>query len=91
MTYAIGKGFHTVYMIQNNKEIYGDLLHRLTDADFSLLDQRRLVNLKKLYPMIPSTMNNILMHFSKQTEIFYEMVDEIIEDINRCVQAFDEL
>lgn len=91
LTYAIGKGFHTVYMIQNNKEIYGDLLHRLTDADFSLLDQRRLVNLKKLYPMIPSTMNNILMHFSKQTEIFYEMVDEIIEDINRCVQAFDEL
>ena len=91
LTYAIGKGFHTVYMIQNNKGLYGDLLGRLTDADFAILDQRRLVNLKKLYPIIPSTMNNILMHFSKQTEIFYEMVDEIIEDINRCVQAFDEL
>lgn len=91
LTYAIGKGFHSVYTIQNNKDIYGDLLDRLTDADFAILDQRRLVNLKKLYPIIPSTMNNILMHFSKQAEIFYEMVDEIIEDINRCVQAFDEL
>lgn len=91
LTYAIGKGFHTAYMIQNNKKLYGDLLQQLTDADFSILDQRRLVNLKKLYPIIPSTMNNILMHFSKQAEIFYEMVDEIVEDINRCVQAFDEL
>jgi hypothetical protein len=91
LTYAIGKGFHTFYMIQNNKKFYGDLIDRLTDADFAILDQRRLLNLKKLYPVIPSTMNNILMHFSKQTEIFYEMVDEIIEDIDRCVQAFDEL
>lgn len=91
LTYAIGKGFHTVYMIKNNKETYGNLFQQLTDADFSILDQRRLVNLKKLYPAIPSTMNNILMHFSKQTEIFYEMVDEIIEDIDRCLQVFDEL
>ncbi|WP_020589983.1 hypothetical protein [Desulfobacter curvatus] len=91
LTYAVGKGFHTVYMMKNNTQTYGDLHQRLTDADFAILDQRRLVNLKKLYPVIPSTLNNILMHFSKQTEIFYEMVDEIIEDIDRCVQAFDEL
>nr|WP_320193862.1 protein kinase [uncultured Desulfobacter sp.] len=91
LTYTIGKGFHTVYMIKNNPKTYGNLIERLTDADFSILDQRRLVNLKKLYPVIPSTMNNILMHFSKQTEIFYEMVDEIIEDIDRCIQAFDEI
>nr|WP_321399994.1 protein kinase [uncultured Desulfobacter sp.] len=91
LTYAIGKGFHTVYTIKNNPKIYGDLLDHLSDADFSILDQRRLVNLKKLYPVIPSTMNNILMHFSKHTEIFYERVDEIIEDIDRCVQAFDEI
>ncbi|WP_321491428.1 protein kinase [uncultured Desulfobacter sp.] len=91
LTYAIGKGFHTVYMIQNERDTYGDLIDRLTEADFSILDKRRLVNLRKLYPIIPSTMNNILMHFSKYSEIFYEMVDEIIEDINRCGQAFDEL
>ncbi|WDP91904.1 MAG: protein kinase [Desulfobacter sp.] len=90
LTYTIGKGFHTAYMMRNDKETYGEVLSRLTADDFSVLDQRRLVNLKKLYPVIPSTMNNILMHFSKKTEIFYERVDEIIEDINRCVQAFDE-
>ena len=69
---------------------YGKIINGLTEDDFSILDQRRLVNLKKLYPVIPSTMNNILMHFSQKAEIFYELVDEIVEDINRCVQAFDE-
>lgn len=90
LTYTIGKGFHTAYMIQTDKDTYGRAVDRLTEDDFSILDKRRLVNLKKIYPIIPSTMNNILMHFSKKTEIFYELVDEIVEDINRCVQAFDE-
>lgn len=89
LTCAIGKGFHTVYNMKTDKKKYGHLITRLTEDDFSILDQRRLVNLQKVYPIIPNTLNNILMHFAKGTEIFYEHVDEIIEDLNRCIQAFD--
>ncbi len=88
LLYAIGKGFHTYYMIKNDTYTYKDLVDRIEPADFALLDQRRLTNLRKLYPAIPSTLNNILMHFSKETEVYYEFVEEIIEDLNRCLQAF---
>jgi hypothetical protein len=88
LAYAIGKGFHERYMIINDKHKYGDFAEKIVEDDFSFLDQTRFVNLRKLYPIIPATLNNILMHFSKGSEVFYETTDEIIEDLNRCLQAF---
>lgn len=89
LIYAIGKGFHTHYAIKN-KSIYGDLIDRVEREDFSLLDQGRFLNLKKLYPNVPSTLNDILMHFSRGANVYYEFVEEIIEDLNRCIYAIFE-
>ena len=88
LCYAIGKGFHTYYNIKNDARLYKDLIDRIIPDDFSLLDRRRLFNLRKPYPQIPHTLNNILMHISCGTEVMYESTDEIIEDLNRCLQAF---
>ena len=38
------------------------------------------MNLRKLYPFIPVTLNSILMHFSTGAGVYYEAVEEIIED-----------
>lgn len=81
LIYAIGKGFHNYYMIMNDTYTYRDLGERLTQQDFSMLHQSRLVNLRKLYPYIPPMLNNILLHFSKGTPIFYETTQEIVEDL----------
>ncbi|CCK78498.1 BUD32 family EKC/KEOPS complex subunit [Desulfobacula toluolica] len=88
LCYAIGKGFHVYYNIKNRSGDYKDLVDRISPDDFSLLDNRRLFNLRKLYPQIPQTLNNILRHFSHGAQIMYETIDEIIEDLNRCLQAF---
>ena len=88
LAYAIGKGFHNYYAIANDPDTYGDLVNRLEPEDFSLLEKQRLFNLRKLYPIIPKTLNHVLLHFSRGTEIYYETVDDIIEDLNRCLQAF---
>lgn len=85
LLYAVGKGFYYFYSIQNDEEKYGDLKHRIQPEDFSLLDKGRLMNLRKLYPIIPPSLNDILMHFSAGTSIFYESVEEIIEDLNRSI------
>lgn len=90
LMYVVGMGFHNFYNIKNDKYTYGDLLDKLEPADFSLLDKQRLVNIRKLYPQIPETMNNILMHFSREADVYYEIVEEIIEDMTRCLQAFSE-
>lgn len=87
LLYAIGKGFHSLHMIDNDPFVYGDLRDRLEPKDFSILNKWRFLNLRKLYPYIPVMVNDVLMHFSKGSELFYESVDEIIEDINRCIYS----
>jgi hypothetical protein len=85
LIYAVGKGFHNLYAIDADRDIYGDLIDRLTTRDFSILDKWRFVNLQKFFPYIPKKLNDVLMHFSRETDVYYEMMDEIIEDLNRCL------
>lgn len=84
---AVGKGFHSLYMIDGDRKTYGDLMDRLEPEDFSILDKWRFVNLRKLYPYIPKKLNDILMHFSRGAEVYYESVDEITQDLNECLYS----
>ena len=84
LLYAVGKGLHDLYVIASDAR-YAELLDRLDTNDFSILDKTRFMNLKKLYPYIPDTLNNILMHFSKGTQIFYENTDELLDDLKLAV------
>lgn len=91
LLYAVGKGFHNLHMIKNDTFIYGDLIDHLEPGDFSILHQWRLINLRKRYPIIPVALNNILLHFSKGADIYYEFVDEMIEDLKYCLYSiFDQ-
>ncbi|KPA08828.1 serine/threonine protein kinase [Candidatus Magnetomorum sp. HK-1] len=88
LLYAVGKGFHDLYMITHNEKFYGKIQDNLEEGDFSLLDKWRFVNLQKMFPYIPKMLNNILMHFSKRSNVYYETIDELLEDINRCYYTF---
>lgn len=87
LLYTVGKGFHTLYSIDADREFYGDLIDRVEPGDFSLLDKWRFVNLRKFFSYIPSPLNDILMHFSRDTNIYYEYTQEIIEDLNRYLDT----
>jgi hypothetical protein len=87
LLYLVGKGFHNLHSIRNEPEIYGDLAGHLEPGDFSILDRGRLTNLRKLYPIIPVALNDVLMHFSGKAGVYYEVTDEIIEDLNRCLYS----
>jgi hypothetical protein len=84
LIYAIGKGFHNLHAISTDTRVYGDLVDRIGPDDFSLLEKYRFVNLRKFYPIIPKMLNDILMHFSQGAYVYYELVEELIEDLNRC-------
>ncbi len=85
---AVGRGFHNLEMIRSNTAKYGDLIDKVDNSDFSIFNKRRLVNLRKLYSYIPVPLNNMLAHFSRGAEVFYETTDEIIEDLYRCLYSF---
>ncbi len=87
LIYTVGMGFHLFHDIKKNRSRYGDLLSRIEREDFSVLDNGRFLNLKKIYPIIPSILNDIVMHFSKGANVYYEMVEEITEDLNRCLYS----
>ncbi|MDY0132879.1 MAG: protein kinase [Desulforegulaceae bacterium] len=87
LLYAVGKGFHNLYMIKNDTYTYGDFFGKVERGDFSLLDRSRFVNLRKLYPYIPRMLNNILLHFSIGAPIYYEFVDEILESLKGYLES----
>lgn len=84
---AVGKGFHTVQMILSNTRVYGDLKDHLEPMDFSVILKRRFVNLRKLYPYIPKILNDILMHFSRDADVYYKTVDDLVEEIKRYLRT----
>ena len=90
LLYTVGKGFHNLDRIMKDRVAYGDLVDHVKPSDFSILDKWRLVNLRKVYPCIPVMLNDVLLHFSRGAEVYYEFVEEIIEDLNRCMHSVFE-
>jgi hypothetical protein len=81
MLYAVGMGFHELNMIIDDPLKYAGLAERIDANDFSIMYKSRLMNLQKLFPYIPGSLNNILCHFTKGANIFYEHIDEVLEDM----------
>ena len=57
----------------------------VTGDDHSLIFRNRLVNLRRLFPYVPVELNRILMHFTAGSEVFYETVEEFLEDLRPCL------
>lgn len=74
------------------KQVYNPALYEGMDGtadivptDFSLIFRNRLVNLRRLFPYIPQELNDVLMHFAAGSEVFYESVEEFLEDLVPCL------
>ncbi len=60
------------------------VLDVLTKNDFNIIFHNRVVNLKKVYPYIPDSLNFILLHFSYSANIFYEKTSQLITDLKEA-------
>ncbi len=83
LIYLAGK---QIYTEANLQHIMADKQIELEENDFSLLYKNRIVNLKKLFPYIPRELNLVFMHFSQGAEVFYETVDEFLDDLEPCIE-----
>lgn len=59
-------------------------LGKLTNEDVNIIFNYRVVNLGKIYPYIPTSLNRVLMHFSKGANWFYENTTQILDDLGEC-------
>ncbi|MGE4560125.1 MAG: serine/threonine protein kinase [Desulfobulbus sp.] len=85
LIYLTGRGDYHPREILADPLLGPQVADALTPGDFALLVRNRVVNLQKLFPYIPDTLNNILLHFSAGTDIFYESAEEIHTDLETAL------
>ena len=56
-------------------------LSMIRREDMSIVFKNRVVNLKKIYPYIPESLNRVLMHFSSGANWFYEKIEQLLDDL----------
>lgn len=86
LLFLAGKGIVTTSHAEGRGVTRGQF-DALEPGDFGLVHSSRVCNLRKIYPYIPDRLNRVLMHFSKSTEVFYETVDELLEDLRPVEHA----
>lgn len=85
LLFTLGKGFHNLQEEDKGTLVYKELREIAEPEDFSILHKWRFMNLKKLYPYIPNGLNDILAHFTLGANIFYESVDEVVDDLKKFI------
>ena len=84
LAYIIGKGDVLLLDLKRHSPA---LLDRLTEADLNIVFRNRVVNLRKIYPYIPAALNDVLLHFSRGTNWFYEHTRQLIGDLEDAAQG----
>lgn len=86
LLFCAGKGEHMLRTVRENRDIPKRVYHSLGEDDVSAFFTYRIINLRKIFPYIPKALNDILMRFSKNTTIFYEDVDQILNNVDEILE-----
>jgi len=78
LVFLVGKGD---VLLQNLYQENHPAMKTLREEDRNIVFHHRIVNLKKVYPYIPESLNQILLHFSKGANRFYGTTGELLEDL----------
>jgi hypothetical protein len=78
LAYLVGRGDVTVQKLQQEASPAFD---RITSDDVNIIFNNRVVNLRKVYPYVPETLNITLLHFSVGANIHYETTEQLLHDL----------
>ncbi|MFO8173645.1 MAG: hypothetical protein R6T96_05125 [Longimicrobiales bacterium] len=84
LLFTAGKGFFTVDNLSAclPRNVPGTVC--LEPEDFSLFFGHRVMNLRKLFPYVPESLNRVLMRFSHKVEVLYGDSAEMLEELEAC-------
>jgi hypothetical protein len=81
LAYLVGRGDVT---IQRLREASSPALACLTADDTNIIFNNRVMNLRKVYPFIPESLNLILLHFSNGANTYYDTTDQFLHDLQEA-------
>jgi hypothetical protein len=84
LVFLVGKGDVLLQDLQKAESPYLDTLN---EADLNMVFHNRVVNLKKIYPYIPESLNRVLLHFSRGANRFYDHTSQLLDDLSQVTIA----
>lgn len=85
LAFIVGGGDITLQMLKQEKPV---LLNKINADDLNIIFNNRVMNLKKIFPYIPESLNIILLNFTSKAYVFYDKTEELLNDLK---EARDEL
>lgn len=85
LMFLVGRGTFTQRDVLEHSGMGEKVLSAVASDDYSLVSSNKIVNLGKLFPYVPKELNDIFLHFSSGTRVFYDDVDEFLQDLGSCV------
>ena len=79
LAFLVGKGDVRLQDLKNRED---PALSLLREEDLNIVFTNRVVNLKKIYPYIPDSLNKALLHFSAGANWFYENTNQLLDDLS---------
>ncbi len=87
LNYTVGKGINSFKIVTKSDRFSDKVKQSLSADDASAFYEYRVMNLKKLYPYIPESLNNILMHFAIKPHGTYGTVRELVGDFREMLET----
>lgn len=84
LLFLVGKGIYSLGG-EEGAPLPQGVAETLTKADFSIMYPYRVMNLRKVLPYIPDTLNRVLMHYAVGSDVFYETIDELLDELLPCL------
>ncbi|MDH3327999.1 MAG: serine/threonine-protein kinase [Desulfobulbaceae bacterium] len=81
LIFLTGQGDVLVPDLYHNQR---ELFDSLWGEDLNISYKNRVANLKKIYPYIPDSLNLVLLHFSQGAKIFYDSIDQMLDDLAKA-------
>jgi hypothetical protein len=78
LAFLVGKGDALTHDLKKRDASF---LENLREEDMNIIFHNRVMNLKKIYPYIPQTLNDVLMHFAAGAKWFYEDTTQLLNDL----------
>ncbi len=87
LAYVVGQGIQSFHQVLRSPRFPAAVKQELCAADASAFYEYRIINLRKLFPWVPARLNEVLMRFSAGTDVYYQRMDELADDLEAALAA----
>ncbi len=87
INYAVGKGIVSFSGVMKSSKFSDSVKSSLVPEDGGAFYEYRVMNLKKLFPYIPDSLNDILLHFTIKPKVYYTNMTKLIRDYKEMLRS----